>query len=186
MNFLSINLKTLINKPKKPAWQQTGFTLTELVLYMGLLIILITILSQVFSSILDVQLDSKSTSSVEMDSKYIIQKLIYDMNKMQTNPPVNDNIATPSAPGQINDTLNFTVNSINYIYSLNNGNFLLTNDQGANNLNSVDTAVSALQFTRIGAGTNNDTIKVNFTLTSKIKKNGIAETRNYQTTISSQ
>ncbi len=108
------------------------------------------------------------------------------MNKMQTDPPVNDNIISPSAPGQINATLNFTVNSINYIYSLNNGNVQLTNDKGTNNLNSIDTTVSDLQFTRIGAGTSMDTIRVNFTLTSKIKKNNGPETRNYQTTISSQ
>lgn len=179
MNFSSISSKAKISK-------QAGFTITELMLYMGLLIVLITILSQVFASILSVQLESKSTSSVELDSKFIIQKLIYDMNKMHTDPPVNDSIITPLAPGQTTDTLNFTVNSINYIYSLNSGNLQLTNDKGTNNLNSIDTTVSALQFTRIGAGTSMDTIRVNFTLTSKIKKNNGPETRNYQTTISSQ
>lgn len=178
MNFLSC-LKSQIA-------QQKGFTLTELILYMGLLIILITILSQVFASILDVQIESKSTSSVELDGKYITAKLIHDMQTMQINPPVNNNIVTPSAPGQISDTLNFTVNSINYIYNLNNGNFQFTNNTDTNNLNSVDTTVSALQFTRIGAGTSTDTIRVNFTLTSKIKRNVGPETRNYQTTISSQ
>lgn len=179
-------MKFSFNKLMPQINNQKGFTLTELMLYMGLLIILITILSRVFASILDVQLESKSTSSVELDSKFIIQKLIYDMNKMQTNPPINDKIATPSAPGQSGSTLNFTVNSINYIYSLNSGNLQLVNDKGTNNLNSVDTAVSALQFTRIGSGTNLDTIRVNFTLTSKIKKNAGPETRSYQTTISSQ
>jgi type II secretory pathway pseudopilin PulG len=164
------------------ARRQAGFTLTELLLYMGLLIILITILSQVFVSILDVQLESKSTSSVELDGKYIITKLIHDMQSMQTNPPVSDSIVTPSTPGEITNTLNFKVNSINYIYSLNSGNLELN----SNNLNSVDTTVSALQFTRIGAGTNKDTIRVNFTLTSKTKRNSGPETRNYQTTISSQ
>lgn len=154
---------------------------------MGLLVILITILGQVFSSILDVQLESKSTSSVDLDGKYILTKIIYDMHSMQTNPPVSDNIVTPPAPGETTSTLNFTVNSINYIYSLNNDNLeLFTDDKGVNNLNSVDTAVSGIQFTRIGAGTDTDTIRVNFTITSKIKKNGTAETRSFQTTISSQ
>ncbi len=168
------------------ASRQAGFTITELLLYMGLLIILITILSQVFVSILDVQLESKSTSSVELDSKFIIQKLIYDMNSMQTSPPVSDNIATPSAPGQTSNTLNFNVNSINYIYSLNNGNIQLENDKGVNKLNSADTIISGLQFTRIGAGTNRDNIQINFTITSNAKRNSGPETRSYQTTISSQ
>lgn len=179
MNLLSKNLKSQITKQK-------GFTITELVLYMGLLIVLITILSQVFASILDVQIESRSTSSVELDGKYIISKLIRDMQTMQINPPVNDNIITPPAPGQTSATLNFTVNSINYIYSLNNGNLQLINDKGTNNLNSINTTMSGLQFTRIGAGTGTDTIRVNFTLTSKIKRNAGPETRDYQTTISSQ
>jgi len=179
MNFLSVNLKSPKNK-------QAGFTLTELILYMGLLIILITILSQIFSSILDVQLESKSTSSVELDGRYILTKLMHDMRLMQTNLPINDNIITPSMPGSTNPTLNFTVNSINYTYGLNNGNFELINDKGTNNLNSVNTFITALQFTRIGTGANTDTIQVNFTLTSKIKKNSEPETRNYTTTISSQ
>lgn len=186
MNFLFLNFKSAINCKKNLPRREAGFTLTELLLYMGLLIILITILSQVFSSILDVQLESKSASSVELDGRYIITKLIYDMQKMQTDPPVSDNIITPSAPGQTSATLNFTSNSINYIYSLNNDNLEITNDKGTNNLNSSDTTVSALQFERIGSGTNTDTIRVNFTLTSKIKRNAGPETRSYTTTISSQ
>lgn len=186
MKFSFLGLKNPDNKQAPIKSEQAGFTLTELILYMGLLIVLITILSQTFASILDVQLESKSTSSVDLDAKFITAKLIHDMNKMQTDPPTNDNIVTPSAPGQISSTLNFTVNSINYIYSLNNGNLQLVNDKGTNKLNSVDTTISGLQFTRIGAGTSNDTIRVNFTLTSKTKKNAGPETRNYQTTISSQ
>lgn len=179
MKFSYLGLKNPINK-------HAGFTLVELLLYMGLLIILITILSQVFASIIDVQLESKSTSSVDLDSRFIITKLIYDMHTMQTNPPANDHIATPSAPGEISPTLNFTVNSINYNYSLNNGNLQLVNDKGVNKLNSLDTTISALQFTRIGAGTSKDNIRVNFTITSKTKRNAGPEARSYQTTISSQ
>lgn len=186
MNFTLFNLKSIKNKQKGRSFTQNGFTLTELLLYMGLFIILITILSQVFVSILDVQLESKSTSSVDLDGRYIIAKLLYDMRNMQTDLPVNDNIISPSAPGQTSPTLNFSVNSINYIYSVNNGNLQLINNKGTNNLNGSNTSVSALQFTRIGNGTNTDTIRVNFTLTSRISRNSGPETRNFQTTISSQ
>lgn len=173
-------------KFKIPNLSPKGFTITELVLYMGLLIILITVLSMVFSSILDVQLESKSTSSVELDGRYILTKLIYDMHSMQTDSPTNDTIITPVTLGQPSSTLNFTVNSINYSYALNNGNLELTNDKGTNNLNGTDTIVSGLQFTRIGTGANTDTIRVSYTLTSRIRRNAGPETRSYQTTISSQ
>jgi type II secretory pathway pseudopilin PulG len=165
---------------------QKGFTLTELVFYMGLLIILIAILSRLFSSILDVQLESQSSSSVDLDGKYIISKLTYDMRSMQTSAPTNDTIITPASPGLSGSTLTFKVNSINYTYATNSGNLTLTNDNGSNNLNSTDTNLSNLQFTRIGSGTSTDTIRVSFTLTSKISRISGPETRTFQTTISSQ
>lgn len=175
-----------LNKQKWPVRRQAGYTLIELVLYMGLLVILITILSQIFTSILDVQLESKSTSSVELDGRFIITRLMRDMRLMRTDPPANDSIVTPSTPGITSSTLNFTVNSINYIYSLNNGNLQLNNNLGINNLNSAYTEISGLQFTRIGTGINTDNVKISFTLTSKIKRNSGPETRTYSTTISSQ
>lgn len=181
-----MSLKNLIRKQGSSAFRPAGFTIIESLVYMGLLIILITILSLLFSSILDVQLESKSTSSVDLDGRYIIAKLIYDMHMMQTSSPVNDTIITPSTPGGSSSTLNFTVNSINYTYSLSSGNLQLVNDKGTNNLNGVDTTVSALQFTRIGTGASTDTIRVTFTVTSKIIRNAGAESRSYQTTISSQ
>ena len=171
---------------KKLLTLQKGFTLTELILYMGLLIILIVILSRLFSSILDVQLESQSSSSVDLDGKYILSKLTYDMRAMQASAPYNDTIATPASPGLSGSTLTFKVNSVNYTYTQNNGNLELTNNNGSNNLNSTDTTISNLQFTRIGTGTSTDTIRVNFTLTSKITRKPGPESRTFQTTISSQ
>lgn len=163
-----------------------GFTITELAIYMGLLLILITILSRLFSSILDVQLESQSTSSVDLDGKYILNKLTYDMRSMQTDTPTNDTIVIPASPGLSDSTLTFQVNSTNYTYTLNNGNLSLTNNNGSDNLNSTDTTVSNLQFTRIGAGTAADTIRVTFTLTSNVTRTSGPEERTFQTTISSQ
>src|SRR3990172_6790072 len=48
-----------------------GFTIIELILYMGMLSILLAVLSQIFVSILNVQLESQSSSSIEQDSRYI-------------------------------------------------------------------------------------------------------------------
>ncbi len=171
---------------KKKFTLQKGFTLTEIIIYMGLLLVLITILSRLFSSILDVRLESQSSSSVDLDGRYILNKLIYDMRSMQTSTPSKDTIVSPASPGLSGSTLTFKVNSINYTYNLNNGNLQFTNNNGSDNLNSIDTTVSNLQFNRIGNGTNTDTIRVSFTLTSKITKNSGPESRTFQTTISSQ
>jgi type II secretory pathway pseudopilin PulG len=176
-NFLF--LKGLSNLSK-------GFTITELVIYMSILLVLITLLGRVFVSILDVQLESQSTSSVEIDGRYILAKLIHDMNSMQTGSPTNDVITTPTSPGQTDSTLTFTSNSINYTYSLNNGNLQLVKGIETNNLNGIYTTISGLQFTRIGTGASTDTIRISFTVTSKVTRNAGPETRSYTTTISSQ
>jgi hypothetical protein len=98
-----------------------------------------------------------------------------------------DTIITPASPGLSSSTLTFKVNSINYTYATNSGNLILTNNNGTNNLNSIDTTISNLKFTRIGTGTNTDTIRVSFTLTSKISRTSSGpENRTFQTTISSQ
>lgn len=172
---------------KKIILFQKGFTLTEIVFYMGLLLILIGLLSQLFSSILDVQLESQSASSVDLDGRYILSKLTYDMRSMQTTSPTNDTIITPASPGLSGSTLTFKVNTINYTYATNSGNLTLTNNNGSNNLNSTNTTISNLKFTRIGSGTSTDTIRVSFTLTSKISRTSSGpESRTFQTTISSQ
>jgi len=149
---------------------------------MVILIVLLTTLSSIFAGILNVQKESQSTSTVDLDARFIIAKLIHDMQSMQTG----DTITSPASPGQSGSSLTFSVNSINQTYSLSNGNLVLSNSSGTNNLNGVDTIISALQFMRIGEGTNSDTIRVSFTITSRVNKDNGPETRNYQTTISSQ
>lgn len=173
-------------KKFKINYKAKGFTLTELIVYMALLIVLISALSVMFSEILDSQLESESVSSIDLDSRYIIAKLMFDMHQMQIQSPVNDSIIEPSFAGSVSSTLIFTANSINYKYDIDNGFLELNNNFGVNRLNSINTAVSGLRFTRIGSGLGRDTIRINFTLTSNIKRKGGPEIKNYQTTISAQ
>lgn len=154
---------------------QRGFTLVEMLVYIGVLSLLLMALSNVFGMIVDTQLESRSTSDVDQDGRYIIARLIYDTHQAA-------NIITPSSPGSQSATLQISVNSINYTYSLNNGNLELTNDQGTNQLNSASTTVSGVSFTRIGNGDNTDTIRANFTVTSTTTRNSGAESRAFQTT----
>jgi Tfp pilus assembly protein PilW len=71
---------------------QDGFTIVELLIYMGLLVIMIVIFTQIFVSILDNQLRSTNTSNVADDGRYIYSRFIYDVNRA-------DSIASPSAFG---------------------------------------------------------------------------------------
>ncbi len=142
--------------------------------------VLISILTTLFGQILDVQLESKASSSVDQNGRFILSRLIHDMQSASS-------ITTPATPGTQSDTLQITVNSINYIYSLDsNGNLLLTNNNGSGQLNSSDAGVSGLTFTRIGNGDINDTVRVGFTVTSRTKQTKGFEQKSFQTTLGLQ
>ncbi len=156
-----------------------GFTLIELVLYMGILAMLLTVLSSMFSSVVSTQIASKATSSVDQVGRYLLAKLSYDSRSSSA-------ILIPATPGANTNTLQITRNSINYTYSLDSNNNLqvINNSTGeANLLNGYDTQVTNLQFFRIGSGANTDTVQVMFTIRSRIIQANGQESRNFQTTL---
>lgn len=61
--------------------KQDGFSLIELILYMGLTSILIGLMSQVFLAILSVRVESANTSGVQQDGRYIMTRLGHDIRK---------------------------------------------------------------------------------------------------------
>jgi type II secretory pathway pseudopilin PulG len=175
-------MKKLFKEKNK---HQRGFTLIELVLYAGLLSILVGVMGTIFAQIVDVQLDSEATSSVDQDGRYIMSKMLYDMKALNTG----DIVVTPANPGDTTTTLQLRINSINYTYSLDsNGNLLLTNGSTGetNMLNSYNASVTGLSFQRIGSGGSNDTIRVNFTIQSRVEQNTGNESRSFQTTLARQ
>jgi len=162
---------------------QEGFTLIEAVIYMGILSILLVAMSSIFASIVDVQLDSTSTSSINQDGRYILSKLLYDVKSSST-------IVAPVTPGVQSGTMQLTINSVNYTYSASSsGIFKVVNTSTweANALNSYDTSISGLTFTRVGNGGSSDTIQVSFTVNSRnIERAGIVQSQSFQTTLGTQ
>jgi len=156
---------------------QKGFTLVELLIYMGMLSIILVVLSQIFGSILDAQLESQSTSAVHRDGRFILSKLTYDVHRASS-------IVLPASLGASSTSLQLDISGIN-TYSLNNGNLELTDSLETNNLNSADTTVSNLTFTRIGNTVANakNTVRITYTITSKIVRPKGMETKDFQTTI---
>jgi prepilin-type N-terminal cleavage/methylation domain-containing protein len=156
----------------------SGFTLIELLIYMGILSILLVVLSQIFGSVLDAQLESESTSAVHRDGRFILSKLSYDIHKAQS-------IVTPAAIGNQSTSLQLTIEGINYTYTVSSGNLEITSGLETNNLNSGDTTVSNLTFTRIGNSVANakNTVRITYTITSKIVRPKGMETKDFQTTI---
>ena len=157
---------------------ERGFTLVELLLYMGIFSILLVMLFQIFASIFDVQLESKSVSSVTQDGLFIQNRLNYDASRTKS-------IVAP-ALGQSSESLSLLIENEVYIYSIANGNLNLSSTVSGTlgQLNSADTTVSAT-FTRLSdtAGKNHDTITASFTLTSKTVKQGIPNVEDFRATL---
>jgi prepilin-type N-terminal cleavage/methylation domain-containing protein len=154
-----------------------GFTLIELSIYMGILAILLLVLTNFFMSALDLQLGSQATSAVEQDSRFILNRLSYDITNA-------DSLTTPANPGNQTNSLTIVKNGTNYTYALNETNLTLTDGSGTNALNSPGSLISNLTFQRIGYTGGKPTVQIKFTITSLAKNKTGQESENFQTTIS--
>lgn len=158
-----------------------GFTLIELLMATGILTVLIGIMTGIFGSIIVAQLDSVATSGVDQDGRFIVARMIYDMQQASE-------IVMPATPGSAtSQTMTIKINSVDYTYSLDaNENLQIVSGSDSNNLNSNTSRVHDLTFQRIGIGNETDTIQVKFTLTSRIQETSGSETKSFQTTLGLQ
>lgn len=171
-------MKTKPKNKKNILSTRGGFTLVEIILYMALLGIFLITLTDIFKSIIDIQLENQSTSSVEQDGRYILARLAYDINRASS-------ITTPSAAGESGSTLSFSKGSSVYFYFISANNLRLQTffPLTSANLNSSETKVSNLSFQRIGNAGGKDTLRIQFTLESTTERTAGSETRNFTTTI---
>src|SRR3990167_8822134 len=88
-----------------------GFTLIEIIIYMALLSIFLLTLTDIFVSILDVQLESDATSAVEQDGRFLLSRLAYDINRANA-------ITIPGAIGSSSNSLEMTIAADTYTYTL--------------------------------------------------------------------
>ncbi len=167
---------------------QPGFTVVELLLYMGIFSILLVVLMQIFTSILSVHAESQATSQVEQDGSYILARLTNDIHKAST-------IATPTL-GTTGQTIHITGSGIDETVSQNGTDLKLTNNTSSSSefLNSANTNVT-VSFQTLGnvlsstpaptpAATVKYSVQIQLTVTSKIiQPGGIQQSKTFQTTI---
>lgn len=155
--------------------QTRGFTLIELLIYMGILSVFIVVLAQIFTSILDNQISSQTTSTVAQDGRYIYTRLIYDINRAQ-------GVAVPANLGDTTTALQASISGKTYTYALSSGNLTISDATSSSNLNSVDASVSALTFKRIGNAAGKHTFRILFTVSSRTSLHGVTDSEFFQTT----
>ena len=154
----------------------SGFTLIEFLIYIGLFSILLFVILQMFAAIFDVQLESEATSAVSDDGKYLLQRFTYDVNNATS-------ISEPNFYGTPSGTLVLVINGENVIYSSGSGNLIIENETAGtlDQLNSFGSNISNLSFIRLD-GSGKDNVQINFTLTSETIKQGGAVVKTFQTT----
>lgn len=153
-----------------------GFTIIELIIYMGLMAIFLVVLTEIFLSVLDVQTESQQNSSVEQDGKFILARLNYDISQASS-------ITSPTL-GQASSSATIVEGGVNYTYDGTSGNNLvLVNNQGSNQLNSAGSSTSNVVFTHLGNVGGKNSLQVKFRLTSTASRNAGKEIRDFETTL---
>lgn len=161
--------------------KQKGFTLIELLIYMAIFSTLLAVMTDIITSSLQIQLETKATSTVQTDGSYIISKLEYDLHRAKK-------ITAPAGLGNTNSTPELTLNisGKEYTYSVINDDLHVISDDTDYVLNSYDSRISGFNIERIGNSTTTsdlDTVQINFMITSKTKSKSGNEQRTYRTTI---
>lgn len=149
------NYKFKINK---------GFSLVELIIYMGLMTTFLVVLLDVFTTSLSTRLSSEATSVLAMDSRFIFSKLAYDIQNA-------DSVLLP-ATGSSGTTLRLVKNSVTYTYSSSSGKLVVDDGSGGVSLNGSDTDLTGLIFQNVGATGTEPMIKYSVTLRSNIELPG--------------
>lgn len=156
--------------------KQKGITLIEVILYIALLSIFILVLLDIFMGGLNLQFESQATSAVQTDGQFIMARLMWDLKNA-------DSLTAPAALGGSSSTLVFISSGISYTYSLSGGILSLSRSGETLALNSLESNISSITFTRLGNVGGKPTIKVDFTINGNtIKSGNNIETRTYQTT----
>jgi len=156
--------------------KQKGFTIIEFLIYCGLLLIFLYIMTGLFTQILDTQLVSESTNPLTQDSRYIFSRLAYDIKRASS-------IATPSAIGGESQTLGLVIGGQSYAYTPVGLTLTESDPTGTRTLNSYATQVSNVSFRRYGNVGGKPSIRVILTLTGVASSSSGIHTRDFSATI---
>lgn len=154
-----------------------SFTIIESLIYIGILSIILMVFVELFVSLARVRTENESTSNIQQDSSYLINKFSYDIHQAKE-------ISLPLHPPNESNVLNMTIDGTAYSYFIDGEQDLILSD-GVNNyqLNGYDTSVPEIVFTRLGQDDIHDVIKVNFTVTSRVNNPTGFESQSYETVI---
>jgi hypothetical protein len=153
--MLNFNLS---NQPTKLK-PQSGVTIVELLVYMGIFMGFLVLLSGMFVSTLDVQQTATDTARIEQDSQYLYSRLQYDINRATA-------VTTPANDGDTSQTLALTTATGNISYILDNNQLKLVSAAGTNVLTSPEIMATSVSFQKLGDGGDAKSIRIQLNLQS--------------------
>lgn len=156
--------------------KQQGFTLVELLIYIGLLMVMLLIFTEILTTIIESQIRSTNTSNVADDGRYIYSRLIYDVGRAEA-------IIDPSYFGSTSAKLELKIDGNVATYSATNGTLELTDTTGTRSLSGYGTRITDLLFTKVGSSSAHETVRLNFTITGNVDKEGVVDIQDFQTTV---
>lgn len=151
---------------------KAGFSVVEMLIYMGVSAIFLVTLTNLFVIIANLRLESESTSAVEQDGQYLLSRIAYDVARSHS-------ITSPALGSQGN-----TLQTDLFTYSLSpDGKLQVTDSVGTDTLSGTGVTISALNaFQHLKSGSA-DNVKVSFTITSSVVRQSGPEVRQFQTTV---
>lgn len=161
-----------------------GFTLVELLVYMGIFSILLIVLMQLFTTILSTHLESEATSSLSQDGNYLTSRFAYDIHGASTvtSPALGASCTWPTLP---TCQLQITDGVTSKTYTMDNSaNLSLTTSGHTDQLNSANTKVTGITFTTLGNNPGKASVQIKLTLESRtIRPGNLVQTASFQTTV---
>lgn len=154
---------------------QSGVTLIETLIVMGLLSVMLIVLASIFTASADTQEQSKSYSSTISNGRLIMARLNFDIAKATS-------VISPSSLGSTASILELNESGTTYTYQLNGNNLQLSDGSGSDLLNGNDVIVSNPSFQEVGNSGGKPTIVYSFTITSTTKIHGIADSETFNGT----
>ncbi len=135
----------------------SGFTIIELLLYLGLLSLVLLVVVDLLLNLGEFDLKSKAQSNVQREASFITTRLNFDIHRASS-------INLPLASGNSGNSLSLQIGSETLIYSLNGTDLEISEVQSGRTakLNSNLTKITSLNFLRLGSSLSKPSLKFNF------------------------
>ncbi len=160
----------------KKSTSTAGYTLVEVLMFMGLFSMFLVLLTNMFATILETQQRSLATSYVEQTGRFVLARLMYDVHRATS-------ITTPAAAGSTDTSLDLNIDGVPYSYSIDNGVFQLSNSSGVHDLHAGQVTVSNFSLTRIGNVNGKHTLQLSFDVESVVPDTTGIQSRTFSTTL---